>query len=179
MDAATIIIFLLQSHSQPFNILIFVVAFLFFFVLTHLILILVCFYFFFALSSSLPFFLSHFFSFFFYLCFLSEDNSDVLHFDHKQYRQSMVNLDSGNNCYYVDKNLLQITNTNSCEVIASSTGTGVANISTSCTNRNCRNNHNIFGESNKVKKNLSESCVIDATTKSSSTIPSPIVHKRK
>ncbi|XP_055315817.1 putative uncharacterized protein DDB_G0282133 isoform X4 [Sitodiplosis mosellana] len=109
----------------------------------------------------------------------SEENSDVLHFDYKQYRQSMVNLDSGNNCYYVDKNLLQITNTNSCEVIASSAGTGSANIHTSCTNRNCRNNHNLFGDSNKVKKNLSESCVIDATTKSSSpTVASLTVHKQ-
>lgn len=111
----------------------------------------------------------------------SEENSDVLHFDYKQYRQSMVNLDSGNNCYYVDKNLLQITNTNSCEVIASSAGTGDANIHTSCTNRNCRNNHILFGDSNKVKKNLSESCVIDATKKSSSspTAASLTVHKRK
>ncbi|XP_031620295.1 potassium voltage-gated channel subfamily H member 7-like isoform X2 [Contarinia nasturtii] len=107
----------------------------------------------------------------------SEENSDVLHFDYKQYRQSMVNLDSGNNCYYVDKNLLQITNTNSCEVIASSGGSGGANIHTSCTNRNCRNNQ--FGDSNKVKKNLSESCVIDATTKSSSpTVTSLTVHKQ-
>lgn len=124
----------------------------------------------------------YFFFFFFYFIYVyySEENSDVLHFDYKQYRQSMVNLDSGN-CYYVDKNLLQITNTNSCEVIASSTGTGGgANIQTSCTNRNCRNNHILFGDSNKVKKNLSESCVIDATKKSSSpTTASLTVHKRK
>lgn len=125
----------------------------------------------------------YFFFFFFYFIYVyySEENSDVLHFDYKQYRQSMVNLDSGNNCYYVDKNLLQITNTNSCEVIASSAGTGDANIHTSCTNRNCRNNHILFGDSNKVKKNLSESCVIDATKKSSSspTAASLTVHKRK
>lgn len=131
------------------------------------------------LTNSLYFF---FFFFYFIYVYYSEENSDVLHFDYKQYRQSMVNLDSGNNCYYVDKNLLQITNTNSCEVIASSAGTGDANIHTSCTNRNCRNNHILFGDSNKVKKNLSESCVIDATKKSSSSSPtaaSLTVHKRK
>lgn len=126
----------------------------------------------------------------------------------------MVNLDSGNNCYYVDKNLLQITNANSCEVIASSgrgtsvaassaanranTANAVANVAnaslsshitaatlakrhSSCTNSNRRTSSNtVFGGSGEVKKNLSESCVIDATKKSSSpAIASPILPKRE
>lgn len=118
----------------------------------------------------------------------------------------MVNLDSGNNCYYVDKNLLQITNATSCEVITSGqstsaantanasaaaaaaaiagsaiTNTGLAKRHSSCTNPNRRTSSNtVFGGSTEVKKNLSESCVIDATIKSSSpTIASSILPKRE
>lgn len=83
-------------------------------------------------------FSSLFFLFFIY----SDENSDVLHLDYKQYRQSMVNLDSGNNIY-VDKNLLQVTTTNSCELLSAVPTTSV------------------LGQYNK--KNLSESCVINAT----------------
>lgn len=120
----------------------------------------------------------------------SDENSDVLHIDYKQYRQSMVNLDSGNNCY-ADKNLLQLTNTNSCEVIDSqrqrehqyhhhhqqqqhhhqhqhqqAQSSASPSHQHHCGNRNCAN-HQLIGQYNKVKKNLSESCVINATARSS------------
>ncbi|KAJ6649744.1 hypothetical protein Bhyg_04983, partial [Pseudolycoriella hygida] len=70
-----------------------------------------------------------------------EENSDIQQLDYKQFRQSMVNLDSGNSLL-LDKNLLHISN-NSCEVDSSH------HPSATCSILSYRN----------AKQNLSESCV--------------------
>ncbi|XP_037031738.1 potassium voltage-gated channel subfamily H member 8 isoform X6 [Bradysia coprophila] len=77
----------------------------------------------------------------------SEENSDIQQLDYKQFRQSMVNLDSGNSLL-LDKNLLHISN-NSCEVDSS-----LHHPSATCSVLSYRN----------AKQNLSESCVVNAAS---------------
>lgn len=84
--------------------------------------------------------------------YYSEENSEPLHSDYKQFGQSMVNLDCAN-IVCADKN---VSTNSSCDIVTCS-GSAVASSSAQ------PNSSSVLSYKN-AKQNLSESCVLNAAT---------------